>query len=164
MSGEGIPMYHAIWKLTALAVVVAVGVVVVIQAQRGMQEGESGTEKDVAAASTEEGDLGESKDLLETAEPPSQGEPEVAATAGSGEVVPVAAKARPASGVAAIATDDEIEADDATDDGAPATPARKSSAAGIDPFADLEAEIPPNPKRSAAGKSPSLEEESDDPA
>jgi uncharacterized repeat protein (TIGR01451 family) len=155
-------MYHAIWKLTALAVVVAVGVVVVIQAQRGMQEGESGTAKEVAAASAEEGDLGKSTDLFDTAEPPSQGEPEVAAAdSGPGDVVPVAAKTRPASGVAAIATDDEIEADDATEDEAPATPARKNSAPGIDPFADLDAEIPPNPKRRAAGKSSSLEEPDD---
>src|SRR5262245_51430078 len=126
MPGEGIPMYHAIWKLTALAVVVAVGVVVVIQAQRGMQEGESDTAKDVAAASAADGELGESNDLLNTAEPPSQGEPEVvAADPGAGEVVPVAAKTRPATGVAAIATGDEIEADDATDDERPVAPARK---------------------------------------
>src|SRR5262245_5461143 len=98
MPGEGIRMYHATWKLTALAVVVAVGVVVVSQPQRGMQEGDSGTSKDVAAASAGEGELGESKDLLDAVEPPSQGEPEVvAADPGTGDVVPVAAKTRPAS-------------------------------------------------------------------
>ena len=42
-------MYHAVWKLTALAVVVALGVVVVMQAQRGMQETDPAAAKDVVA-------------------------------------------------------------------------------------------------------------------
>src|SRR5262249_21185474 len=145
-----------------LAVVVAVGVVVVIQAQRGMQEGESGAQKEVAASRVEESNLGESKDLFDTAEPPVQGEPETAAAEpGDGDVVPVAAKTRPASGVSAIAIDDEIEPDEANDEEATTKPARKSSAAGIGPFADLEAQIPPNPKRRAAAEVSSLEEPDD---
>jgi uncharacterized repeat protein (TIGR01451 family) len=155
-------MYHAIWKLTALAVVVAVGVVVVIQAQRGMQEGESGAQQEVAASPVEESDLAESKDLFGTAEPPVQGEPETAAAdPAASDVVPVAAKTHLASGVSAVAIDDEIEPDEANDEEATAKPARKSSAAGLDPLADLEAEIPPNPKRRASPESPSLDEPED---
>jgi len=161
MSGEGIPMYHAIWKLTALAVVVAVGVVVVIQAQRGMQEPDSGAPPEVAASSDGEGPLGNSKDEFDVAEPPFQGEPEMAtANPGAGDVVPAAAKARPASRVAAIATDEESEGKEATDEELTARPA-KSSAAGFDPLADLEAEIPPNPKRRADSESPSVDESED---
>jgi len=84
-------MYHAVWKLTALAVVVAIGVVVVVQAQRGMQEQDPAADQEATASLGEEATGGETNDLLDGTEPPSQAEPEMAADH-SGDVVPVAAR------------------------------------------------------------------------
>jgi len=71
-------MYHTVWKLTALAVVVGIGVAVVVNAQRGMQNSEVAAEQPTAA---DEGDdpVPPTQDDLAEGSLPDQGEPELLA-------------------------------------------------------------------------------------
>src|SRR5690349_19765624 len=88
-------MYQAVWKLTALGVVVAVGVLVVVLAQRGMQDGDAAAENEVASTDADEAANGESTDPADIIEPPSQGEPEMAEDDQPASArLPAAAKAR----------------------------------------------------------------------
>lgn len=137
-------MYQAVWKLTALGVVVAVGVLVVVLAQRGMQDGDAAAENEVASTDSEEGADGDPKDPAELIEPPSQGEPEMAGDEepASGRL-PAAAKARKnarTSGGSAALNDGGL--DEETEPSIQTT-----AGVGNDPFGDGESdEMPSRPK------------------
>jgi uncharacterized repeat protein (TIGR01451 family) len=175
-------MYHAVWKLTALAVVVAVGVVVVIQAQRGMQEQNPAADPEATASLGEEAAGGETQDLLDEIEPPSQAEPEMADD-GGGDFVPVAARSgRSRSALQTVGTGaSTISMNDAGGDANPggkiSAPAQKKSSVDSDPFADLEEADAPSERQPRAdlkssdvpaGKKPAADlsemEDNDEPA
>ncbi|HTI50699.1 MAG TPA: hypothetical protein VL475_07105, partial [Planctomycetaceae bacterium] len=87
-------MHHSIWKLTALAVVVGIGALVVVQAQRGFNQREQESQDDDStAALPEESDDQGTGDGAET--PPSQSEPELSLESfGGDEGLPVPAEAK----------------------------------------------------------------------
>src|SRR5579872_4310037 len=164
-SGGGIPMYQAVWKLSALAVVVAIGVVVVVQAQRGMQSGDAADDQEAAANfadADEDGDLGASRDSVGL-EPPAQKEPEVALAdhdeAGAGSASSNgrgAANSRTTIGAdkfarrSQVADDDPDDSSDSQDDGEIPSARSSAAAAAGDPFDDPD-DSPPPAQASAAG-------------
>src|SRR4029077_14337451 len=78
LPGEGIRMYHAVWKLTALAVVVGIGVFVVVQAQRGMLDTDAAVDTEGASRESDDEADGQLANLNDSGGPPVQGEPDVA--------------------------------------------------------------------------------------
>jgi uncharacterized repeat protein (TIGR01451 family) len=89
-------MNHAVWKLAALGLVVAVGAFIVIKAQRGMQGDPSSDDVETAAASTDEGypGFGVKEDDLDA---PEQSEPAIASEEMDPEEIAGAAKPRAGS-------------------------------------------------------------------
>jgi uncharacterized repeat protein (TIGR01451 family) len=133
-------MYHTLWKLMALTVVVGVGVGVVMHAQRGMQENDNAAEQQ---ASTDRTDDDFPEKSADPGDLPDQGEPEVAES-DDGEVTPAIAKMRRGA--------------DSTSRIITTAGAKKSSGADADdPFAELDgpdAESQPSkPSRPMAAKS-----------
>jgi hypothetical protein len=72
-------MYHAVWKLTALAVVLAIGVAVVIHAQRGMNGTDPEAGKEVAGSGEQDGAGEGTNDVFDDSDLPAQGEPDMSA-------------------------------------------------------------------------------------
>ncbi len=121
-------MYHTVWKLTALAAVVGIGVAVVVHAQRGMQDdGEAAAMQQTAGDETNDANSATPSDSDE-AGLPAQGEPDLFATDESGvKAAPASAKTPgivKASGVRDL-NDPQISSK---------LNARSRSAAGSDPF------------------------------
>jgi len=134
-------MYHTLWKLLALTVVVGVGVGVVMHAQRGMQETDGNAEQQ---ASTDPNGDGNSEKSADPGELPEQGEPEMADSDDS-DVTPAIAKTRRNG-----ESESAILKTGGTKDRGSAT-----VAADDDPFAELdssdaESSPPPTSKRTAA--------------
>lgn len=130
-------MNHAVWKLAALGVVVAVGVFVVIHAQRGMQNDPAEGEPETASMLGDEEPAGpeEPADL----QAPDQSEPEVAFGESGREAIPVAARlgggAKKGAGkpVNVLQAADDLAADDEE------TSSRPSRTGGDDdPFDSLD--------------------------
>jgi hypothetical protein len=72
-------MYHTVWKLTALAAVVGIGVGVVVHAQRGMQDNnEVAANQQAAGDETDDANLPTQDDASEGSLP-DQGEPDLMA-------------------------------------------------------------------------------------
>ncbi len=172
-------MYHAVWKLSALAIIVAIGTVVVVQARRGMLD-DAPPESEVA----EGGDAGEQPDdqnaPQENLLPPSQGEPDIE-MADDPDVKPVPALAKPritGNRVAATsAAGDRPPFDDSDLDDDAIPPSRKTPVKNADPFGDEEPaddSLPPKsvaaskPASAAAPKKPAIDivdlDSDDDPA
>jgi uncharacterized repeat protein (TIGR01451 family) len=85
-------MHHAIWKLTALAVVVGVGTLVVVQAQRGFNQHEQAIEDGDSQAGAPE-EPGDDGPAIADDVPPSQSEPELSLNATEGDAgIPVPAE------------------------------------------------------------------------
>jgi uncharacterized repeat protein (TIGR01451 family) len=148
-------MYHAVWKLIALALVVGVGVVVVVQAQRGMLDSEVADEATAASPDGDDGPEAQVADLTDTDEPPLQGEPDPAGDDDS-DGVPATARGRSAIGRPARSREPSDEEDVGTG-------IRKTAAIDSDPFDEsddaVEAAAKPNPA-SRAGASPSVAKKS----
>jgi uncharacterized repeat protein (TIGR01451 family) len=127
-------MYQAVWKLTALSVVVAVGVLVVVLAQRGMQEDDAADKNDVAATDTD-GTVDDQEDMGEASEPPLQGEPEMADDVPFGAAVSVAGRnARRKTSAPRrnpVPVDDGLDEDDDQ-------PIQRTANVDNDPFGDDE--------------------------
>ena len=70
-------MYHTVWKLTALAAVVGIGVTVVVHAQRGMQDDNEAAATQQAAADDARGENALSPDDSTEGSLPEQGEPDL---------------------------------------------------------------------------------------
>ncbi len=126
-------MYQAVWKLTALSVVVAVGVLVVVLAQRGMQDDEAADKNDVAATDTDGSPADDQAEPVEASEPPLQGEPEMADDGSDGAAISAAAKnARrriSAPRRNPVATDDGLDDEDER-------PIQRTANVENDPFGD----------------------------
>ncbi len=129
-------MYHSVWKLTALAVVVAVGVAVVVHAQRGMNDDDDSADPELAATLGSEGQLAGASDAAD--EIPLQGEPDVAVDDEmSSDAAPAAPKIlRTGKRDSAVgAPDSSPTLNDAGFDDEPEKGIRKTAAIERDPFA-----------------------------
>lgn len=146
-------MYHAVWKLIALGAVVAVGVLVVVVAQQGMQDTDAGAEHEVATTDADDSPGNDAKDAAEATEPPPQGEPDLAADDETSiAAVPAAVRLRNRNGNTAGggATLNDGELDEDT-----ALPIQKTGAVDKDPFDDGEDAGMSSPPKSSPRRKPS---------
>ena len=126
-------MYHTVWKLTALAVVVGIGVAVVVHAQRGMQNNEVAAEQQTADDGDDPVPL--AQDDSTEGSLPDQGEPELL-TAHRLEATPAAAKmlGDPDRERDIVKTSGLRSLNDADVAGEPSHRSRGRAAASSDPF------------------------------
>jgi len=130
-------MYHTVWKLTALAAVVGIGVTVVVQAQRGMQDDNEAAVPQQVAADDANGANPVSPDDSTEGSLPEQGEPDLFA---KDNLNLVSASESPRT---LNAADVEGEAE-----------SRSSAAAGTDPFESSDDELAAEPPASRSTAKP----------
>ncbi len=126
-------MYQAVWKLAALSVVVAVGVLVVVLAQRGMQEDDAADKNDVVATDSDT-NADDQEEMVEAGEPPLQGEPEMADDPFGAAVSVAGRNARRKSSAPRrnpVAGDEDLDDDD--------QPIQRTANVNNDPFGDDDA-------------------------